>query len=51
MLWRFYRRNWGRVVSTGTPEEVARDPKSYTGQYLARLLGINTKTRKKAKRA
>jgi excinuclease ABC subunit A len=28
----------GRVVATGTPEQVAKNPGSYTGQYLKRLL-------------
>ncbi len=28
----------GQVVAKGTPEEVARNPKSVTGEYLARLL-------------
>ena len=28
----------GRVVSTGTPEEVAADPASYTGHFLDRVL-------------
>ena len=28
----------GSVVTTGTPEEVAGNPKSYTGQFLARAL-------------
>ena len=28
----------GEVVATGTPEEVAANPRSYTGQYLARKL-------------
>ena len=28
----------GHIVATGTPEEVAREPKSYTGQYLQRAL-------------
>jgi excinuclease ABC subunit A len=28
----------GTVVATGTPEEVAACPESYTGQYLKRLL-------------
>lgn len=27
----------GRVVAAGTPEEVAKNPKSYTGQYLKQL--------------
>jgi len=28
----------GRVVATGTPEEVAANPDSYTGQYLRKVL-------------
>jgi excinuclease ABC subunit A len=28
----------GRIVAEGTPEEVAKEPRSYTGQYLASLL-------------
>jgi excinuclease ABC subunit A len=28
----------GLVVAEGTPEDVAADPSSYTGQYLAPLL-------------
>ena len=28
----------GMIVATGTPEEVAKNPKSYTGQYLKREL-------------
>ena len=28
----------GTIVCTGTPEEVAACPGSYTGQYLARML-------------
>jgi excinuclease ABC subunit A len=30
--------NGGRVVATGTPEEVAKCSKSYTGQFLADIL-------------
>ena len=30
----------GGIVATGTPEEVAKNPKSYTGQYLKRALII-----------
>jgi excinuclease ABC subunit A len=30
----------GRVVAQGTPEQVARTKKSYTGQALARILGF-----------
>jgi len=29
----------GEIVAVGTPEEVAREPRSYTGHYLAPLLG------------
>jgi excinuclease ABC subunit A len=28
----------GRIVAQGTPEQVARNKKSYTGQILARAL-------------
>ncbi|HCB90958.1 MAG TPA: excinuclease ABC subunit UvrA, partial [Ruminococcaceae bacterium] len=28
----------GRVVAAGTPEQVARVPESYTGQYLKKIL-------------
>ena len=45
----------GRVVGTGTPEDIARNPESYTGQYLARYLESPREAlespRKKAKRA
>jgi excinuclease ABC subunit A len=30
----------GQVIAAGTPEEVARVPASYTGQFLAPLLGV-----------
>ena len=30
----------GEVIAAGTPEEVARVERSYTGQFLAKLLGI-----------
>ncbi|MBI3891351.1 MAG: ATP-binding cassette domain-containing protein, partial [Candidatus Wallbacteria bacterium] len=30
----------GEIVATGTPEEVARNPKSITGFYLAQALGL-----------
>ncbi|HEX4245688.1 MAG TPA: excinuclease ABC subunit UvrA, partial [Acidimicrobiales bacterium] len=30
----------GRVVVEGTPEKVAKTPESYTGQFLAPLLGL-----------
>jgi excinuclease ABC subunit A len=28
----------GRVIAQGTPEEVAKNPKSYTGKYLKEVL-------------
>ncbi|MEM9504513.1 MAG: excinuclease ABC subunit A, partial [Cyanobacteria bacterium P01_E01_bin.43] len=28
----------GEIIATGTPEQVARNPNSYTGRYLARVL-------------
>jgi excinuclease ABC subunit A len=31
----------GRVVAAGSPEEVARDPDSYTGRFLAEVLGMS----------
>ncbi|MBR6425620.1 MAG: excinuclease ABC subunit UvrA [Oscillospiraceae bacterium] len=30
----------GTVIATGTPEEVAKNPASFTGQYLAPLLNV-----------
>jgi excinuclease ABC subunit A len=32
----------GRIVAQGTPEQVARVKKSYTGQAMARTLGISS---------
>ncbi len=34
----------GQVIALGTPEDVAKNKNSYTGQYLKRLLNRNTKT-------
>jgi excinuclease ABC subunit A len=34
----------GEVVATGTPEQVAKVPESYTGQYLRSLLGSRSTT-------
>ena len=31
--------NGGRIVATGTPEEIAKNNNSYTGQYLKKVLG------------
>ena len=38
----------GYVVATGTPESVAKDKRSYTGHYLARLLRDKAKRRPRA---
>nr|MDO8099489.1 excinuclease ABC subunit UvrA [Candidatus Njordarchaeota archaeon] len=35
----------GSIVAQGTPEEVARVPQSYTGQFLKRVLGNDEKSR------
>jgi len=31
----------GEIIARGTPEQVAASPVSYTGRFLARLLGLN----------
>jgi len=37
--------NGGRIVVEGTPEAVAAEPKSYTGQYLAPLLSRSSRAK------
>ena len=37
----------GQIIAQGTPEELARMPQSYTGQFLARTLGIETRPAKR----
>jgi len=37
----------GQIIAQGTPEELARMPQSYTGQFLARALGIDAKPAKR----
>lgn len=32
----------GKIIATGTPEDVAKNEKSYTGQYLKRIVGDKT---------
>jgi excinuclease ABC subunit A len=45
----------GKIIATGTPEEIAKNPKSVTGQYLAKLLdnknGGKSTGNKKGKKA
>ncbi|MDQ3619226.1 MAG: excinuclease ABC subunit UvrA [Actinomycetota bacterium] len=41
----------GEVVASGTPEDVARTPDSYTGQYLAPLLGVSASPKRRARAA
>jgi excinuclease ABC subunit A len=36
----------GRIVAQGTPEQVAQVKASYTGQYLANILGVAPAARK-----
>jgi len=38
----------GEVIAAGTPEEVARVERSYTGQFLRPILGIRQKVRRRA---
>ena len=35
----------GKIVATGTPEQVARNSQSHTGRYLAKVLQANGQTR------
>ena len=41
----------GRVVAAGTPEEVARVKRSYTGQFLRPLLGRRNRRKRQSQRA
>nr|MBA2601324.1 excinuclease ABC subunit UvrA [Actinomycetota bacterium] len=41
----------GEVVASGTPEEVARASDSYTGQYLAQLLGVGATAKRRPRAA
>jgi excinuclease ABC subunit A len=38
----------GKVVAEGTPEQIARNPKSYTGQYLKPVLARKAKGGRRA---
>jgi len=35
----------GKIIATGTPEQVARNAQSHTGRYLARVLNENGRTK------
>jgi excinuclease ABC subunit A len=41
----------GEVVAQGTPEQIARNPKSYTGQYLKPVLARKGKGGRRARRS
>lgn len=38
----------GQIIATGTPEHVAKSPISFTGKYLATMLGAAKKEKKRA---
>jgi len=38
----------GKIIATGTPEQVARNTQSYTGRYLARVLNSNGQAKRVA---
>ena len=38
----------GQIIASGTPEQVAQSPVSFTGSYLATMLGIARKAKKQA---
>ena len=35
--------NGGEIIATGTPEEIAKNEESYTGQYLKKILARDLK--------
>ena len=37
--------NGGEVIARGAPEEIARNPRSYTGQFLKKVLDASAETR------
>jgi excinuclease ABC subunit A len=41
----------GRLVATGTPEDVTRVPESHTGRYLARVLARSEEAKTRTKGA
>jgi excinuclease ABC subunit A len=41
----------GEIVAAGTPEQIARNPKSHTGRYLSRVLARRASKKTKAEAA
>lgn len=41
--------NGGYIIATGTPEAVAKNPNSYTGEYLKYILNKNKSFKKEEK--
>jgi excinuclease ABC subunit A len=41
----------GEVVATGTPEDIARNKKSHTGKWLARILSENGNSQRSIRKA
>ncbi|MDI1252863.1 excinuclease ABC subunit UvrA [Thermomonas sp.] len=39
----------GEIIAQGTPEDLAKEPRSHTGQFLARVLGISKPDAKTSK--
>jgi excinuclease ABC subunit A len=41
----------GEIVAAGTPEDIVREKRSYTGAFLKPVLGRKTTARKKGQQA
>ena len=39
----------GTVIATGTPEDIAAEPGSYTGRFLADILPVRAKAKPRAR--
>ncbi len=40
----------GQILAEGTPEDLAREPRSYTGQFLAKMLGVENNNKKPSRK-
>ncbi len=40
----------GQILAEGTPEDLAREPRSYTGQFLAKMLGVENNNKKSSRK-